>query len=83
MIQNIIHQKIITYVVKNNVFLWLWGFKMQMKMCFMVLEIWSFDLEKALEIFLEEFVQTLFLLERMLAFEQQFHVTALLIYLQK
>jgi len=49
----------------------------------MVLEIWSFDLEKVLEIFLEEFVQTLFLLERMLAFEQQFHVTALLIYLQK
>ena len=43
MMQNIIHQKIIKYIIRNSGFLFLWGFKMQMKMSFMALEIWLHD----------------------------------------
>ena len=58
MIQNIIHQKIIKYIVENILFLFLWGCKMQMKMNFMVLEIWMFGFGKVLDIFLKEFVNS-------------------------
>ena len=42
---------IIKYIVKNSVFLLFWSFIMQMKMRFMVLEIWLFGFEKILENF--------------------------------
>ena len=48
--------KILKYVVENCVFLLLWGFKMRMKMSFIVLHIWLFSFGKVLEIDLKEFV---------------------------
>ena len=47
------------YIVEECVFLLLWGFKMQMKMSFMVLEIWLFWFGKVLKFFLKDFVQIL------------------------
>ena len=49
-IQNTIHQKIIKHI-KNNICLLFWGFEVQMKMSFMVLEILLFGFGKVLEIF--------------------------------
>jgi len=37
-------------MVKNNVFLLLWGFKIRIKVSFIVLEIWLFGFGKVLEI---------------------------------
>ena len=50
-IRKIIYQKIINYIVENSVFLLLCCFKMQMKMSFMVLEIWLIGFGRALEKF--------------------------------
>ena len=60
MIQKTINQKIITYVVENNIFLFLWGLKVQIKTSFVVLEFGY--LEKywnSFGSFLKEFVRTL------------------------
>ena len=48
-IQNIVHQTIVKYFVEIIAFLFLKGYKMQMKMSFMVLEIWLFGFGKVLE----------------------------------
>ena len=50
-IQNIIHHRIIIYIVENSSFLFLWNFKVQMKMSFMVLKILLFGFGVVLEIF--------------------------------
>ena len=49
------------YIVENSICLLFWGFKMQMKIGFMVLKLWLFGFGKILENFLEEFVQTLYI----------------------
>ena len=51
--------KIMRCVVENSVFLFLCGFKVQIKMGFTVLEIWLFCFENVLEFFLKEFVRIL------------------------
>jgi len=57
---NIIHQKkMVEYTIEYHAFLFFWDFKMQMKMCFMVLRIRWYDFGKVLEIFLKELVQAL------------------------
>ena len=43
--QDIIHQRIIRYSIENNGFLFLLNFKMEAKMCFMVLEFGNLALE--------------------------------------
>ena len=43
--------QIIKCIVKNRIFLLLWGLNMQMKMSFLVLECWLFGNGKVLEIF--------------------------------
>ena len=42
-------QKITKYIIKDSVFLLLWGLKMRMKMSFMGLEIWFYIFRKVLE----------------------------------
>ena len=46
LVQDIIHLKIIKYIVKNSTFLMFSGFKMQMKISFMVLKFGSLAFEK-------------------------------------
>ena len=55
MMQNIIHQNIMKYIVKNFVFLILYGFKMEMKISFLVLDIWLFGFGKVLLVFFKKF----------------------------
>ena len=59
LVQNVIHQKIIKDIIKNDVLLLFWGFKMQIRMIFRVLEIviWRW---KSFRNCLKEFVRTLF-----------------------
>ena len=61
-IQSMIRQGIVKYIVKNSIFLFLKGLKLQMKTNFMVLEFGYFALEKLWNRFgnfLKEFVRTL------------------------
>ena len=44
----------------NYIFIFLFGVKMETKMCFIVLEVWQLDLGVVLEIMLQEFVRALF-----------------------
>jgi len=53
--QGIINQQITKYIVELSVFIFLWGFKMQMKMSFVDLEIWLFGFGNALEKFWKYF----------------------------
>ena len=48
---NIVYQKIVKYIVENSIFLFLWGFKMQIKMNLLVLEFGYLALEKFWKIF--------------------------------
>ena len=59
-IQSTPHRRILKCIIENSMFLLLWGLKMQMKISFMVLEIWSFGFGEVLEIILKEFLQTLY-----------------------
>ena len=59
-LQNLIYQEIKKYVVEESGFLFLWGFKMQMKIRFMVFgNFVIFCFVKVLEVFLKELVRTL------------------------
>ena len=48
---NIVYQKIVKYIVENSIFLFLWGFKMQIKTKFLVLEFGYLALEKCWKCF--------------------------------